>query len=1053
MVNFNAVDKRRQRLLAQLKRCVSSDVDNMEETVTIVSLQNLKCRMEEVKQKHNDVLDELIVFDECLVPVIDEASKTFDDVFIPALDKVTTLIEMMSKQPERNLLEDLDAFDEKISTLTERALESQLTAGSCQVFLEELSCLQLELKASFEKVIRSSELVEDRKHFAQRRDQLLMSISILKVEIIDRQSTFAAPQPNETRHHRDVTTAKIKLPTIELPKFDGSPDLWISFRDTFKSIIHDNADLTGSTKFRYLKAQIVDKLSPIAHRIESDEGYMDAWETILDFYDDKRRISDKHIAGIILSKRMSSESHDELQRLINEVQSHTSALEREMSKEDLYDAIIANIVIHRLDPNTHNLFETANKEVIPKWPALKTFLDQRRKILLTLPAHRSTSKPQTALKPPAYSPLKPQKLSNSFVASNKGVLTSNEKCMFCKTEGHRLFSCPNFMELNVQQRIAKVTELNLCSNCLGYHQLDRCTSKYTCSVCQEKHNTLLHLDTTESLETTALLSKLSKLQSMEGATCLPTLSCDAAEFSPQSITKNGLTVNNKAEAMVFLSTAMVKIQDSNGKWHEARALLDSGSDGNFMTKQLSDVLKISTTSTLIRTNGFGEKESTITSKAIAKIGATNGWYEKDMEFLITDTITGLTPTTTFNEESLAIPEYVALADPNFGNPRMIDLLIGNEHFLKLLLSDRIQLKCGPMLQKTVFGYIVSGKTAKSNAVLTRHCHLQQQLCREDPVTTCQTAANSKKSRAKSTRTPSSKENVKISNDIDTLSNPFLQWSEDSGRSFSTKWKLAYVTRFVFNLRARRTNQSKRIGQLTSADLQEAEDSLIRMHQVAYFSNEVNRLRAAKQILPSSRLKNLDPIWDKERRFMLVGGRLQHAKDIDENQKHPVILPSDCQLTRQIVRETHERAMHAGQQATHGILKLKYWPLRANEIVRRECHKCARCFRARQKTFEQSMGQQSRVSTDPSLVDNRVDAGPIIPLRDNQKDLKMLTNSHILIKRPLNVLSRLNLIEASLMKVEGQQSFWKRWTTEYLHPIPRNKLDNEIVKSPEYVNQD
>jgi hypothetical protein len=36
------------------------------------------------------------------------------------------------------------------------------------------------------------------------------------------------------------------------------------------------------------------------------------------------------------------------------------------------------------------------------------------------------------------------------------------------------------------------------------------------------------------------------------------------------------------------------------------------------------------------------------------------------------------------------------------------MLIGNEFFLKLLLSNKIQLEGGPMLQETKFGWMIGG---------------------------------------------------------------------------------------------------------------------------------------------------------------------------------------------------------------------------------------------------------------------------------------------------------------------------------------------------------
>lgn len=49
---------------------------------------------------------------------------------------------------------------------------------------------------------------------------------------------------------------RIKLRTIELPKFNGSQYNWLEFRDTFESLIHDNNTISYIKKFHYLRAAL-----------------------------------------------------------------------------------------------------------------------------------------------------------------------------------------------------------------------------------------------------------------------------------------------------------------------------------------------------------------------------------------------------------------------------------------------------------------------------------------------------------------------------------------------------------------------------------------------------------------------------------------------------------------------------------------------------------------------------------------------------------------------------------------------------------------------------
>ena len=49
----------------------------------------------------------------------------------------------------------------------------------------------------------------------------------------------------------------IKLPTIAFPEFDGDYMQWLTFRDTFECLIHENDELPAIQKFHYLRAVCV----------------------------------------------------------------------------------------------------------------------------------------------------------------------------------------------------------------------------------------------------------------------------------------------------------------------------------------------------------------------------------------------------------------------------------------------------------------------------------------------------------------------------------------------------------------------------------------------------------------------------------------------------------------------------------------------------------------------------------------------------------------------------------------------------------------------------
>lgn len=60
----------------------------------------------------------------------------------------------------------------------------------------------------------------------------------------------------------------LRLPTIELPKFDGSWEKWLPFRDTFSSMVHSNNSLPEIDKLHYLRWALVGDAYKLVESLE-----------------------------------------------------------------------------------------------------------------------------------------------------------------------------------------------------------------------------------------------------------------------------------------------------------------------------------------------------------------------------------------------------------------------------------------------------------------------------------------------------------------------------------------------------------------------------------------------------------------------------------------------------------------------------------------------------------------------------------------------------------------------------------------------------------------
>ena len=83
----------------------------------------------------------------------------------------------------------------------------------------------------------------------------------------------------------------VKLPTIELPTFDGEYSNWLAFRDVYQSLIHHNDALSNVQKLHYLKSCLKNSAaSVIAAMPTTEDNYEIAWDLIHQRYENTKML-------------------------------------------------------------------------------------------------------------------------------------------------------------------------------------------------------------------------------------------------------------------------------------------------------------------------------------------------------------------------------------------------------------------------------------------------------------------------------------------------------------------------------------------------------------------------------------------------------------------------------------------------------------------------------------------------------------------------------------------------------------------------------------------
>lgn len=73
-----------------------------------------------------------------------------------------------------------------------------------------------------------------------------------------------------------------RLPRIDIPKFNGSPADWLSFKDLFSSLILANPTLTSVEKLQYLKTSLIGSTSHLLKNTTlTADNFQKAWDALI----------------------------------------------------------------------------------------------------------------------------------------------------------------------------------------------------------------------------------------------------------------------------------------------------------------------------------------------------------------------------------------------------------------------------------------------------------------------------------------------------------------------------------------------------------------------------------------------------------------------------------------------------------------------------------------------------------------------------------------------------------------------------------------------------
>lgn len=524
--------------------------------------------------------------------------------------------------------------------------------------------------------------------------------------------------PPSPSTHSDVSiasplshaTAQVSLPRLSLKHFDGNPAQWLSFINLFDTAVHRNAGLTNILKLQYLLTHVSgEPLNMIKSLDLTAENYVSAYQILRDRYHNPRRLQALHLNAVLDLPKITAGDSKGIRAFLNLYAEHSQAL-KGLNSDITSDSnvLLAALLLRRLDTVLSRNLEAfrANKQeavhTLPQHSTIIDFLELECTIAedscLNSPlqsfSKRITSAPKTK-QGSRSSPVAMVATSDTTQISDAAT-SSLRPCFVCLQTTHKIYTCPKFQDLKINERFKLVRDNNRCTCCLGAHSRSACKSLNVCQKCRKRHHTLLHFP-----------HKDDTLSPVEAHT-----QSHSAERGHVSMTSQApLQHSLQGSTTVLLGTTLIQLTATNGRTQVFRSLLDSGSTSHFISERAAKILGGPRLHANLQITGIAHSSTHTRGRVDLNIKSLSGkLLASSQPMFILDKISVTLPRACLLPEVFARAQSYLLADPSFHLPGAIDVIVGASLVPQLMTNESYSL--GPNMPHVIgtqLGFIVMGE--------------------------------------------------------------------------------------------------------------------------------------------------------------------------------------------------------------------------------------------------------------------------------------------------------------------------------------------------------
>ncbi len=492
-------------------------------------------------------------------------------------------------------------------------------------------------------------------------------------------------------------TPHVKLPKLSLKKFGGDITKWTTFWDIYESAVHRNSTLTNIDKFSYLNSLLESTAAEaVAGLTLTSANYDEAVSTLKCRFGNKQSIVNRHMELLLHLEAVTS-VHDlkGLRRLFDAVESNVRGLKALGVSASSYGGLLSPILMTRLPSDLRLVVSRELSE--DEWDIEVIMQIVQREIEAR---ERSAGATSSQGKKSTTSRLPPTALSLTT-----GTSSVPPSCVYCSQQ-HASGACQVVSDPEGRKHILRTS--GRCFVCLRRNHLSRnCRSRGRCVKCHGRHHTSICLT------------------SNSGTAPLPTGTPASSGCPPQSGSSQAGTTHIPVTSSMFinshtpilLQTAKATVCDATQMGAtptaEVRAILDTGSQRSYVTARIRELLGARTTHTetmIVKTFGVARGEKRSCDVVQLRI-STNDGETLSLPMVV---VPHICDPVCAQPIDVSQASYGHLAGLEFadsgevGSSLRIDLLIGSDHYWKLVTGRVVKQDSGPTAIETRLGWVLSG---------------------------------------------------------------------------------------------------------------------------------------------------------------------------------------------------------------------------------------------------------------------------------------------------------------------------------------------------------